>query len=135
MASILPPSPQGVPPGHAFWNVWYEQLRVIINSIASSLVLWTNINFTGSKIQDIVTRDHNLLQAFQGGAAGEYYHLTAAEHATLTTTGILTLYSKAGDPTTADVTASTAKLYKNTSSGAVKLWVNDAGTMKSVALT
>lgn len=134
MASILPPSPQGVPPGHPFWNQWYEKLRVIVNSISTS-VGWTNLNFAGSKIQDIVDRQHNNLTSIQGGAAGEAYHLTAAQYATLTTTGILTLYSKASDPTTTDVTASTAKLYKNTSTNTIKLWVNDAGTLKSVSLT
>lgn len=134
MASILPPSPQGVPPGHPFWNQWYEKLRVIINSIATS-ISWTNLNFSGSKIQDIVNRQHNNLQSMQGGTAGEYYHLTAAQHATLTTTGILTLYTKASDPVAADITSGTAKLYKNTSTSAIALWVNDSGTLKSVVLT
>jgi len=132
MASILPPSPQGVPPGHSFWNAWYEQLRTIVNNIATSLVLWTNINFSGSKIQDIVSRDHNQLTSIQGGGGGNYYHLSLSQ---LSIVGSLTLNSKSTDPTTSDVAASTAMLYKNTTSSTVKLWVNDGGTMKSVTLT
>lgn len=133
MASILPPSPQGVPPGHPFWNQWYEKLRSLVNNLSTSIG-WANLNFSGSKIQDIVDRQHNNLTSLQGGTAGEYYHLTSAQYATLTTTGILTLYSKASDPVAGDITASTAKLYKNTATGTVKLWVNDAGTLKSVQL-
>lgn len=131
MSSILPPSPQGVPPGHAFWNVWYEKLRKIVNDLATS-ISWVNINFTGSKIEDIVSRDHNKLTTIQGGTTGEYYHLTNAEH---TAIGSLPLNSKAGDPTVTDISAGYCKLYKNTTTSAVKLWVNDGGTLKSVTLT
>lgn len=134
MSSILPPSPQGVPPGHAFWNVWYEKLRKIVNDLATS-ISWININFTGSKIEDIVSRDHNKLTTIQGGTAAEYYHLTNAEHTAIAGIGNLVLYSSTIDPTTSDIAASTAKLYKNTTSSAVKLWVNDGGTLKSVTLT
>lgn len=134
MASILPPSPQGVPPGHAFWNVWYEKLRKIVNDLATS-ISWTNINFTGSKIEDIVSRDHNKLTNIQGGTTSEYYHLTNAEHTNILTIGSLILYSKAGDPVVGDITAGYSKLYKNTTTSSVKLWVNDGGTLKSVTLT
>lgn len=45
------------------------------------------------------------------------------------------IQQKASDPSTSDVPSNTWALYKNTSSGAVKLWANDGGVMKSVALT
>lgn len=86
MPVLLPPTPVGVPPGHSFWNDWYEKLRQIVNTGAVS-VLWANINFSGSSITDLASRAHNNLQSFQGGAAGEYYHLTAAEYAALGTGG------------------------------------------------
>jgi len=82
MAVILPPTPIGVPPGHSFWNDWYEKLRTVVNTGAIS-VTWSNINFTGSTITSIASRAHNNLQSFQGGTTGEYYHLTAAQHAAL----------------------------------------------------
>ena len=90
MSSILPPSPQVVPPGHAFWNVWYEKLRKIVNDLATS-ISWININFTGSKIEDIVSRDHNKLTTIQGGTTAEYYHLTNAEHTAIAGIGNLVL--------------------------------------------
>lgn len=170
MPAILPPSPNGVPPGHSFWNDWYEKLRMIINDVATSIVQWTAISFTGSNITDIQSRDHNNLQNLQGGTAGEKYHLSLAQNTALTSGGVTALHthdhetltslqggaigehyhmtalqsthlgelpmtSQLLDPVVADITASYAKLYKNTTSGDVKLWVNDGGTLKSVTLT
>lgn len=78
MPVLLPPTPVGVPPGHSFWNDWYEKLRQLVNNGAIS-VIWANIDFAGSNITDIASRAHNNLQSIQGGAPGEYNHLTDAE--------------------------------------------------------
>jgi hypothetical protein len=43
-------------------------------------------------------------------------------------------YSAATDPTTATIGSGRCAVYRNTTSGAVKLWVNAAGTMRSVTL-
>lgn len=83
MPQKLPPVPYGSPPGSSFWNDWYEKLRTLINT-GTVTVTWSNIDFSGSNITDIVGRAHNNLQSLQGGTAGEYYHLTAAQHAALT---------------------------------------------------
>lgn len=83
MAGLLPPTPVGVPPGHSFWNDWYEKLRNLINSGAVSTT-WANIDFSGSNITDIQNRAHNNLQSFDGGTTGEYYHLTNSQHTALT---------------------------------------------------
>jgi hypothetical protein len=48
---------------------------------------------------------------------------------------LLAVQSKSSDPTTSDIAASKAAVYKNTTTGLVKLWANDGGTMKSVLLT
>jgi hypothetical protein len=77
--ALLPPTPVGVPPGHSFWNDWYERIRTLINN-AQIEVVWANIDFTGSNLTSIATRNHNDLQNVQGGGATERYHLTAAEH-------------------------------------------------------
>ena len=42
--------------------------------------------------------------------------------------------NKASDPTTSDIGAGFAMCYKNTTSGVLSLWANDAGTMKSITL-
>lgn len=72
----LPPTPTGVPPGHSFWNDWYERLRNIVNS--------TLVN-------------HNDLQNIQGGGATERYHLTAGQHTDLTDGGDSTSHFHATD--------------------------------------
>lgn len=159
MAILLPPTPVGVPPGHSFWNDWYEKLRTIVNT-GTITVLWGNIDFAGSNITSIASRAHNNLQSLQGGSAGEYYHLTAAQHAALTAgphnslsglqggtaaqyyhltqtqhTRATSFISQAADPTGADIASGEWALYKNTTSGLVKLFANDGGTLKSVTLT
>jgi len=78
MADLLPPTPVGVPPGHSFWNDWYERLRVLVNT-GSINVLWSNINFAGSNLTDLATRAHNNLQSIQGGTTGEFNHLSNAQ--------------------------------------------------------
>lgn len=104
----IPPAPIGSTPGSAFWNDWYEKLRNLINSGTISQ-LWSSIDFTGSNITDIASRAHNNLQSPQGGTAGEYYHLTQAQHTSLT--ALPTLASGTYTPTlynTTNVDASTA---------------------------
>lgn len=80
MSNKIPPAPVGALPGSSYWNDWYERIRNLINSGTISQ-LWSSLDFTASNITDIVTRAHNNLQSFQGGTAGEYYHLTSAQHA------------------------------------------------------
>ena len=55
----LPPTPIGVPPGHSFWNDWYEKLRNLVNG---------------------AIENHNSLLNIQGGSSTERYHLTLAQH-------------------------------------------------------
>lgn len=129
MAQLIPPSPVGVPMGSSTWNQWLETVRQTINSGAAG-VLWANINFAGSNITDLASRAHNNLQSMQGGAAGEYYHLTAGQH-----TRVTSVIQRATDPTTTEIGTNQWAIYKNTTSGTVKLWANDGGTMKSVLLT
>ena len=78
MASTgLPPPPINDSPGSFTWLEWYRQLRSYISTSGS--VPWYVIDFAGSNITDIATREHNTLQSTQGGTAGEKYHLTLAE--------------------------------------------------------
>jgi len=81
MATGLPPPPINDQPGSFTWLEWYRQLRDYISTNGS--VPWYIINFAGSNITDIATRDHDSLQNLDGGTAGEHYHLTAAQHAAL----------------------------------------------------
>ena len=193
MANALPPPPTKSPDGSFAWVDWYNKLQQFVSQ--GGVVLWANIDFTGSNINDIASRAHNDLQSMQGGAAGERYHLTLAQHSALTAgphnnlsglqggngstqyyhltladhtlltaydhedmngllggaanehyhltqdeydqfqAGQIEMQSKATDPVAADIPSGFAAVYKNTTSGDVKLWVNDGGTFKSVTLT
>lgn len=46
----------------------------------------------------------------------------------------VSFYTAASDPTSTDITSGCFSVWKNSGTGIVKLWVNDGGTMKSVAL-
>lgn len=82
MASTgLPPPPINDQPGSFTWLEWYRQLRNYISTSGS--VPWYVIDFAGSNITDIATRNHDQLQSIQGGTSGEHYHLTAAQHSAL----------------------------------------------------
>ncbi len=122
MAVNLPPAPIDQPPTSYAWTDWYFKLREILT--ASGNILWSSINFTGS--------NHENIQTMQGGTAGEHYHMTQLENQHL---GQLIVFEGAAYPTTTDVDDGYAKLWRNTSTGVVRLYVNDAGTMKSVTLT
>lgn len=68
MAQFLPPMPTGVPPGHAFWNDWYEKLRTLVNNtvnIAWAAVTGTPTTLAGYGITDAAPISH----VGAGGAA------------------------------------------------------------------
>jgi hypothetical protein len=46
----------------------------------------------------------------------------------------LSAYTSSADPTSSDITSGCYSVWKNSTGGAVKLWYNDGGTMKSVTL-
>lgn len=77
MPAPLPQPPVGAPLNSHVWMEWFRKIYVAISNVA--VVTWSNIDFTGSNLNDIQTRNHNDLQSMQGGAPGEYYHLTSAQ--------------------------------------------------------
>lgn len=46
----------------------------------------------------------------------------------------ISFYTSASDPTSTDITSGCFSVWKNSGTGTMKLWANDGGTMKSVAL-
>jgi hypothetical protein len=102
----LPPPPINDKPGSFTWLEWYRQLRNYVSTSGS--VPWYIINFSGSNITDIALRSHENLQGLQGGAAGEHFHLTAAQASDLSTkmseitgtwTPVFTSLTVVGSPT------------------------------------
>ena len=75
------------PPIHdqVFSYQWREWLRRTYVRVAEAgQILWSQLDFTGSNLTDLVTRLHKDLQGLQGGAIGEYYHMTLSQNSTLT---------------------------------------------------
>jgi hypothetical protein len=78
MANILPRPPLRAEPGDFLWLDWYNKVYDSLTTVGS--LLWRNIDFSGSSLSDIQSKAHGQLTGFQGGSAGERYHLTNAEH-------------------------------------------------------
>lgn len=77
MAVQLPPIPNNPVTDTFVWRDWFYKVSQVLVQQAS--IAWTSLDFTGSNLLDIQTRQHNALQNIQGGIGGQYYHLTAAE--------------------------------------------------------
>jgi len=85
MATGLVPIPnQPISETHE-WREWFFNLWESLGG-AQGQIFYTGLNFTGSNLNSIQTRAHNILQGLQGGNIGatEYYHLDATQYATLT---------------------------------------------------
>lgn len=132
MAGGIPPPPTKAESGDFLWIDWYNKLNNLLNTTGS--VGWNLINFSGSSLGDLQTRNHEQLNAIQGGTTGEHYHLTQAQWSAYTNPFVNNMISQSSDPTTSQLTASKYNVYKNTTTNVVKLWVNDGGTLKSVTL-
>lgn len=75
----LPPIPNNPITDVFVWRDWFYKVSQLLSQQAA--IAWSSIDFTGSNLQDIQTRQHNALQNIQGGIASQYYHLTATEYA------------------------------------------------------
>lgn len=59
-------------------------LREIVIGAVEGTIPWVSVDKAGSNLNEIVTRNHNDLQNVQGGTSGEFYHLTSAQHTSIT---------------------------------------------------
>ena len=81
MAVQLPPIPNNPITDVFVWRDWFYKVSQLLVQQAS--IAWSSIDFTGSNLQDIQTRQHNALQNLQGGIASQYYHLSLAQYNTV----------------------------------------------------
>jgi hypothetical protein len=65
--------------------------------------------------------------------SGELYRHLASVHGAVSRVASITEAS--ANPTTADIAPGDGSLWKNTTSGQLRLWANDGGTLKSVLLS
>lgn len=105
------------------WGVWYNQIKDVINRIGASFS-WTLLDFTGSNITDILTRNHNDLQNIQGGGVGEHYHLTLAEQIKLDSLQDITLVTS----TAVNKTLDTNHFTVYTTAGSITITLPAAST-------
>lgn len=91
MSGYLSPPPLANPDKNSsVWSDWYRQLQKFLTTLGS--LDWTLLDFTGSNLTDLATRNHNDLQNIQGGTTAQYYHLTSAQQTDLTDGGATTLH-------------------------------------------
>ena len=95
-------NPLGPPPPVKQDAVFDRWIRMVYQRIASAgQLLWSQIDFTGSTLTDLVTRNHADLQNLN---TASYTHLTAANHTDLTDAGDSTLHYHASDRDLANAT-------------------------------
>ena len=70
----------------------HPQVHALDGADHSGTLSWSKVNKTGSNLTDLATRLHNDLQSLQGGASGEYYHLTNTQLTGLTGGGNTSLH-------------------------------------------
>lgn len=110
------------------WQSWI--LLLVHRLTKAGQILWAQLDFTGSNLTDLATRNHNDLQNIQGGAAGQRNHLTDAQWSAIEGLPGVRLESNAGGLTvrdtgdTADAPATVSKL--NVSGDAIEI-NSDAG--------
>ena len=99
-------NPLGPPPPVKQDAVFDRWIRMVYQRIASAgQIIWSQIDFTGSTLTDLVTRNHADLQNLN---TASYTHLTAANHTDLTDAGDSTLHYHATDRDMANATGTLA---------------------------
>ena len=82
MATPIAPIPNNPIAENHEWRDWFFKVQQYLT--LSGNLSFNGLSFLGSNLTSIVTRNHNDLTFIQGGDSLNRYHLTAAEHATIT---------------------------------------------------
>ena len=69
MATKLPPLPVGIPPGHSYFNDWYEKMRFILNNNQVTTT-WANITGTPTTLAGYGITDNVELQTNKNIVSG-----------------------------------------------------------------
>lgn len=132
MALIIPPPPTSADQNSRVWTDWYVKLSTVLSSTAG--VAWSLVDKAGSKISDLANHAHSQLSAING--AGDY-HLTATAAAAAELNGSTLTYlaiTSSLNPTTTDIQTGRFAVWRNTALGEIRIWMNDAGTLKKSAV-
>jgi len=110
MAIQLPPIPNNPITDTHVWRDWFFKVSQIL--VQGAQIAWSSLNFTGSNIRDIQTRQHNALQDLQGGdGATQYYHLTQAQYTNLTGGAAYGAYQNNADQNLATANTATVVVF------------------------
>jgi hypothetical protein len=88
MGTFLPPPPVSNDPKDPSFRDWFYKLQQFLANAGN--ILFTDLDFTGSNITSIATRNHADLQDLN---TASYTHLTATDHTDLTDGGTTTLHT------------------------------------------
>lgn len=95
MATRLPPAPLGQPPGHSFWNDWYEKLRKLVDDLTYQVAnIFTGIINTENRITlgtdtvDDLIVDDTLKGLVLKSPDGNYWRVTINNSGTLIRTSL-----------------------------------------------
>ena len=89
----------------------------------------------GLSIYNVYTNTTNNERGFVRWGSNRFQIGTASLGTGVARSCEVTLTTNASDPTSSDITAGFFAMWKNSTSGALKLWANDGGTMRSVTLS
>ncbi len=125
----LPPLPVGIPPGHSYFNDWYEKMRTILNNNQVTTT-WTNISGTPTTLAGYGITDNVELQTNKNAVSG-YAGLNASSR---TTKGVDTTDDLIVDTNSKGLVlkdnAGTPHYWRVTVNSAGTLVVTDLGTTK-----
>lgn len=124
----LPPLPVGIPPGHSYFNDWYEKMRTLLNN-SQIVTAWSNITGTPTTLAGYGISDAQ--GTSEKDTANGYAGLNASSR---TTKGVDTTDDVIVDTSTKGLVlkdnAGTPHYWRVTVSAAGALVVTDLGTTK-----
>lgn len=118
------------PMGTRKWIDWFIRVNREVDAFVNAA--WSNIDFTGSNITDIISRAHNNLQSFDGGTTGERYHLTSAEHTALTGNSVSVPSTTVAGAPSASTEGAAAIIYVSDEAGGATLAFSDGTNWRRV---
>jgi len=124
----LPPLPVGIPPGHSYFNDWYEKMRTLLNN-SQIITAWSNITGTPTTLAGYGISDAQATSAKD--TANGYAGLNASSR---TTKGVDTTDDLIVDTNSKGLVlkdnAGTPHYWRVTVNSAGTLVVTDLGTTK-----